>query len=94
MAFDLTGLTLNSMVPFIGVEVVDISTTNHTFTEPARGIRIHGSGDLKVAYFDGSEDTVPCACPASDHVEVMRGHLIKKVFKTGTTISAQITGLK
>ena len=98
---DVSALTLDSTVPFFGRVTVDLSSTDHTFVDavsglaaPVRGIRCHGSGNLKVQYFDGSEDTIPVVCPASDHVEVLRGHVITKVFKTGTTISAAITGLK
>lgn len=83
---DLSGYTnLNLEIPHVASELVDISSTDHTFTRGAvRAIFIEGTGNIKVEYENNlSTHTIPIVVPAGGHFP-LSGYFTK-VFKTGTT---------
>lgn len=79
--------------PFFGSETVDISSADHLFTVPMRGLLVTATGSVKLQY-DGDESiqTIPMLVVSGGHYE-FRGHLIRKIFKTGTTATI-LCGLK
>lgn len=76
---------LNS--PPTRAEVVDISTTDHSFEFTTRGYICSGAGNLKVDFLHGATGvTVPVLAG------VQYSGRLTKVYKTGTTATG-ITGL-
>lgn len=84
---DLSGYTnLNMEIPYVAVEAVDISSTDHTFSRgPARGLIVTVTGNVVIVMDnDASTVTIPVVVTAGHFVE-LRGFLITSVTRTGTT---------
>jgi hypothetical protein len=64
-------------------EVVDISSTDHTFSRPTRGIYVGTAGDLKVRFYRNAASVTLTALPAG-----LYPFQCDKVIKTGTTAAA------
>lgn len=84
---DLTKFSAQAGIPYVGSEVIDISSVDHTFTAdkgPARALLVTASGNVKFQMDDGSDITLPVAV-TSNHYHEIRGYMIRKVYKTSTT---------
>lgn len=84
---DLSGYTNKNMeIPYVAVEAVVLSSTNHTFSKgPARGLIVTVTGNVIVVMEnDDSTVTIPVVVTAGHFIE-LRGFLIKSITKTGTT---------
>jgi len=81
---NISALSQHIIKIFIGCELVDISEGDHVFEEEKRGLFVTSTGNVKFQYADGTDLTLPVSVPASGHFE-LRGHFIKKIYKTGAT---------
>ena len=85
---DASGVSHNSRNAYVGSETVDTSSVDHTFSNPVRNLIVTASGNVKVDFFDGSNQTIPVVVAASDYtlfIKDGKGAVITKVYKTGTT---------
>lgn len=86
---DLSAFNDKVLYPYIGCEVVDISTTDHVFTKaPARGLIVTASGDVSMLMVNGSTCTIPVVVDSSSFVEI-RGFLCNKVLRATTSATVK-----
>jgi hypothetical protein len=72
-------------MPYGGCEAVTLTSTDYTVTSsPARGAIVTSSGNVVLQFYDGSQATIPVFVAASNFVE-LRGYLISKIIRSGTT---------
>ena len=85
---DPSGVSADSRNPYVGSETIDISTADHTFARPMRNIIVTATGNVKVDFLDGTNQTIPVVVATNDHTLLFKdgkGGMVTKVYKTGTT---------
>lgn len=73
--------------PATGAVNINISTQDHSFSPPLRGISIGVAGILKVDTIQDLGVEIPAACLA---VGIQHGICITKVWKVGTTATTMM----
>jgi len=74
-------------VPATGAVLVDISSTDHSFSPALRAISIGTAGDLKIDTPDDAAVTIPANALA---IGVQHAIEIVKIYKVGTTADEMV----
>ena len=84
--YDRSGYTnMNMEIAYPDGEVVDISTSDHTFTKgPARGLIVTATGNVAMVMEGGTTLTIPVVVTAGHFIE-LRGFIVKTIKMTVTT---------